>query len=226
MTAISTTSSNNALAALSGLKQGLQNVVQAMPQSTNEPILKFGKDGQWNYGADSIEVEDGSLWAVNPLSLQHGYQAWGREKTPDEGKLLGETLVPATHPLPTRSQLADVDAPWKELISVNLRCCSGEDEGVQVIYKPSSKGGLDAMRGLINKLIRQLDEDGSRPVAVLTLGSDSYKHKQYGKIYTPVLEVQEWRTMDGEGADEPAAEIEAKTETRVEDEPKQRRRRG
>jgi hypothetical protein len=36
------------------------------------------------------------------------------------------------------------------------------------------------------------------------LKKDHYAHKSYGKIYTPVFEVVEWVSMDGEA---PAAEV-------------------
>jgi hypothetical protein len=38
------------------------------------------------------------------------------------------------------------------------------------------------------------------------LKKDHYAHKSYGKIYTPVFELVEWVSMDGETpkADEPA----------------------
>jgi len=40
-------------------------------------------------------------------------------------------------------------------------------------------------------------------VAVVRLRKDHYAHKSYGKIYTPVFEVIEWISMDGE-AEAPA----------------------
>jgi hypothetical protein len=40
------------------------------------------------------------------------------------------------------------------------------------------------------------------------LKKDHYAHKSYGKIYTPVFELVEWVSMDGEApaADEPTPE--------------------
>jgi len=38
------------------------------------------------------------------------------------------------------------------------------------------------------------------------LKRDHYTHKSYGKIYTPVFEVQEWMSMDGGKAEETAEE--------------------
>jgi hypothetical protein len=41
------------------------------------------------------------------------------------------------------------------------------------------------------------------------LKKDHYAHKSYGKIYTPVFEVVEWVSMDGEA---PAAAAEPEVE--------------
>jgi hypothetical protein len=57
-------------------------------------ILKMDKTGHWVFGADQTEVEDGSLWAVNPFSFVHGYIAWG------DGEVLGEKMVSVSQPLP------------------------------------------------------------------------------------------------------------------------------
>jgi hypothetical protein len=49
----------------------------------------------------------------------------------------------------------------------------------------------------------QVDKDKEKPVAIVKLGKDHYTHKSYGRIYTPVFEVLEWVSMNG---DESAAE--------------------
>jgi len=57
-------------------------------------------------------------------------------------------------------------------------------------------------------LAEQVEKDQSKPVAIVRLKKDHYSHKSYGKIYTPVFEVIEWISMDGEPeapkAEEPA----------------------
>jgi hypothetical protein len=52
----------------------------------------------------------------------------------------------------------------------------------------------------------QVEKDPERPVPIVTLGKDHYQHKSYGRIYTPVFEIVEWVSMDGE---EPVAEAAA-----------------
>jgi hypothetical protein len=52
-------------------------------------------------------------------------------------------------------------------------------------------------------------------VPIVTLGKDHYQHKSYGRIYTPVFEIVEWVSMDGE---EPVAEA------TTDEQPRRRRR--
>jgi hypothetical protein len=47
-------------------------------------------------------------------------------------------------------------------------------------------------------------------VPVVRLGKEHYTHKSYGRIYTPVFDIQEWVGMDGEA--EPAEQEEAPAE--------------
>ncbi len=66
------------------------------------------------------------------------------------------------------------------------------------------------------QLAEQVEKDQTKPVPVVRLKKDHYAHKSYGKIYTPVFELVEWVSMDGETpkADEPEAEPAAPTRRR------------
>ena len=95
---------------------------------------------------------------------------------------------------------------------MQLKCFSGEDEGEEVIYKPSSVGGANVMQKLLDELEKQLDAGTDEIVPVVELTTDNYQHKQYGKTYVPQFDIVEWVTMDGpvEGDDEPAPAPEEK----------------
>jgi hypothetical protein len=68
-------------------------------------------------------------------------------------------------------------------------------------------GGKRAVQTLAVAIAAQVEKDPERPVPIVTLGKDHYQHKSYGRIYTPVFEIVEWVSMDGEeAADAPAAE--------------------
>jgi len=59
-------------------------------------------------------------------------------------------------------------------------------------------GGKRSVQTLAVASAEQVEKDQSKPVAIVKLKKDHYAHKSYGKIYTPVFEVQEWVSMDGE----------------------------
>jgi hypothetical protein len=166
-------------------------------------ILKMDKRGDWVFGADQTEVDEGTLWAVNPFSFVHGYIAWG------DGEVLGEKMVSVSHPLPEmESAPAGAKRGWETQVGMSLKCISGPDNGLEVRYSVTSVGGKRAVQGLAVAIAQQVENDQSKPVPVVTLKRDHYTHKSYGKIYTPVLEVQEWMSMDGGKAEgeEPKAD--------------------
>jgi len=214
MNTIANRAAGGALASIANLKAGLQNVQTAVHVKGGESILRMGKDGIWIYGADNIEVEEGSLWAANPLSLQHGFICWKKipEGSKDTPELLGEVLVSMFEPAVNKATLPDYGHPWVDVMSIQLRCTNGADEGEQVIYKPSSTGGLRAAKEqIIAAIMKQLDDDPAHPVPLIELKSDHYQNKTWGKTYVPEFAIGKWLSMDGV-AEEPA-EPEAKPTT-------------
>jgi hypothetical protein len=155
-------------------------------------ILKMDKRGDWVFGADQTEVDDGTLWAVNPFSFVHGYIAWG------DGEVLGEKMVSVSQPLPEMEAApAGAKRGWETQVGMSLKCISGPDNGLEVRYNVTSVGGKRAVQGLAVAIAQQVESDQTKPVPVVMLKRDHYTHKSYGKIYTPVFEVQEWVSMDG-----------------------------
>ena len=198
------------LPAVTSLATALRAVAPEVGSMT--VILKMDKTGHWVFGADQEEVEDDSLWAVNPFSFLHGFIAWG------EGEVLGEKMVPVTQPLP------DVDAPppgakrgWEPQVGFSLKCISGQDEGMEARYTTTSVGGKRAVQALAVEIASQVEKDQTKPVPVVKLAKDHYQHKSYGRVYTPVFDVQKWLSMDGEAPAQAEADAPA-------EEPRRRRR--
>ena len=162
-------------------------------------ILKMDKTGHWVFGADQTEVEDDATWAVNPFSFVHGFIAWG------DGEVLGEKMVSVAQPLPE----LDVAPPgakkgWEPQVGMSLKCLSGEDEGMEARYTVTSVGGKRAVQTLAVAIAAQVEKDQSKPVPIVRLKKDHYSHKSYGKIYTPVFEIVDWVSMEGEAQEEQA----------------------
>jgi hypothetical protein len=168
-------------------------------------IIKMDKTGHWVFGADQTEIEDDSTWAINPLSFVHGYIAWG------DGEVLGEKMVSVSQPLPE----LDAAPPnskkgWETQVGLSMKCVSGEDKGLEARYTTTSVGGKRAVQALAVAIATQVEKDQSKPVPIVRLGKEHYTHKSYGRIYTPVFDIQEWVGMDGEA--EPAEQEEAPAE--------------
>lgn len=187
--------------------------IQAEVGSTGTVIIKMDKTGHWVFGADQTEVEADSTWAVNPFSFVHGYIAWG------DGDVLAEKMVSVSEPLPEMD-----DAPpmakrgWEVQVGMSLKCLSGEDKGMEARYTTTSAGGKRGVQTLAVAIAEMVDKDPSKPVPVVLLKKEHYQHKSYGRIYTPLFDIQSWVSMDGE---EPAI---AEAEEVAEAAPTRRRR--
>lgn len=174
--------------------------IQADVGATGTVIIKMDKTGHWVFGADQDEVEADSTWAVNPFSFVHGYIAWG------DGDVLGEKMVSVSEPLPEMD-----DAPpmakrgWEVQVGMSLKCLTGEDKGMEARYTTTSAGGKRGVQTLAVAIAEMVDKDPSKPVPVVLLKKEHYQHKSYGRIYTPLFDIQSWVSMDGE---EPEVEVE------------------
>lgn len=176
------------------LVAGLANLAANVQTGGGTPYLRLLKSGAYVYGPENIEIEEGSLWAVNPFSIQHGFACWS------DGELLGEQMFPFNAQLPNPDTLPDYGDEWKPQISAHLKCLNGEDEGVEVLYKSTSLGLRTAMKDLINAIIAKAGEDPEHLVPVISLNVGSYHHKKYGEVFYPEFEIVDWIGMDGEGA--------------------------
>lgn len=190
------------LPSVASLSTALRTIATDVSASTTA-IIKMDRTGHWVFGADQTEAEDDARWAVNPFSFVHGFIAWG------DGEVLAEKLVPVTEPLPE----LDAAPPgakkgWEPQTGLSLKCISGEDAGMEARFTTTSVGGRKAVQTLAVAIAAQVEKDQGKPVPVVKLGKDHYLHKSYGRIYTPVFEVVEWVSMNGE-ADEAAPEAEA-----------------
>jgi hypothetical protein len=180
--------------------------IQADVGPTGTVIIKMDKTGHWVFGADQEEVEADSTWAVNPFSFVHGFIAWG------DGDVLAEKMVSVSEPLPEMD-----DAPpmakrgWEVQVGMSLKCLTGEDKGMEARYTTTSAGGKRGVQTLAVAIAEMVDKDPSKPVPVVLLKKEHYQHKSYGRIFTPLFDIQSWVSMDGEEpvVEEIAEEVEA-----------------
>jgi hypothetical protein len=189
---------------LPALTSALRNL-QPVGGDVGVAIIKMDKGGHWVFGADQTEIEEGSTWAVNPLSFVHGFIAWG------DGEVLGEKMVGIANPLPELDEAPPgAKKGWESQVGMSMKCVSGDDKGLEARYTVTSVGGKRAVQTLAVALADQVDKDQTKPVAIVRLKKDHYQHKSYGKIYTPVFEIVEWMSMDGEAPEVAAEEAPAR----------------
>ena len=162
---------------MNAYKQSLKAMASASKASQGGlPFLRLLRDGLWVYGADNTEVEEGSLWAVNSFSMSIGWIAWGNEGSKEAGTVLGEMLAPC--------------------VSFDLRCATGEDKGTLVRFKSNSIGGRRAFSDLLQLVAAAMDDGTGKCIPIAKLDADSYPHKKYGKIYTPLFDIKKWVMPD------------------------------
>lgn len=206
------------LPSVQSLSTALRVAAQQAAPNAGVVIVKMDKFGCWVFGADQTEVEAKSRWAVNPYSFVHGYIAWGADKTPAAGTVLGEKLAPMTEPLPEIGPSPENSGGWQLQLGFSLKCISGEETGLDGRFTTTSVGGKRAVKELVLAVAEQAEKDQTNIVPIITLERDSYQHNAYGKVFVPVLKVAEWVSIDG------PAEADADADEAPADEPKRRRR--
>jgi hypothetical protein len=187
---------------VAGLRAGIAESRASTPIAGGKPLLRLLKNGVWVFGQSDDPVQEGSSWAINPLSIGHGWSCWSNHPPALKRKneLLGEVMAPITSHKPPRPD--DIQGfPFTEQRIFELRCLDGDDAGTEVLYKTSSVGGMRAVDTMLAKLVEQLGTDPSHPVAIVQLESDSYNHSQYGQTFVPLIEIVGWADMSGEQAE-------------------------
>jgi hypothetical protein len=191
-----------AFTSLVALQAALANVPVGIGRA-GLPMLLFKSredSGTWGFGQRRTIPEEGSRWAVNPSTFQWGCISFG-----DGNKMVGERLVSVGQPKPLITDMPDTGFPWQEQWAVNMKCISGADAGVEVVFKATTDGAIKAILLLIDEVRNRLNggQHDGKIVPIVLLEKDSYQHSQYGKVPIPVLTLVDWMPLDGP-APEPA----------------------
>jgi hypothetical protein len=210
------------LPSVKSLSAALRSIEADVGAAGGIVILKMDKTGHWVFGADQTEVEDDSIWAVNPFSFVHGFIAWG------EGVVLAEKMALVSEPLPETGPAPDgAKRGWEMQVGMTLACTDGEDEGLQARYTVTSVGGKKAVQALAIAIAEQVDVNPEKPVPLVSLKKEHYQHKSYGRIYTPIFDITGWTSLDASSAaaESDADDAEDQADEAVADEAPRRRRR-
>lgn len=168
-----------------------------------KPFLRLQKDGTWVYGAEDVEVEDGSTWCINVMSLGHGWSCWVEKGPGQKNELMGEVMASMTEPCPARpAPIAQTE--FQQQRAFDLKCMDGEDTGTEVQYKTASVGGMRAVDGILASVQKALLDHPQFAFPVVKLEQDHYSHTKWGKIYTPIFNIIGWADMQGNLMDDAA----------------------
>jgi len=186
-----------ALTSLAALQTALANVnTAAIIGRSGLPMMLFKRegDGTWGYGQKRVIPEPGSRWAINPLTFKWGYVCFG-----DNNKKLDERLVSVSLPKPLATELPNLGFPWQEQWAVDMKCLDGADAGVEVTYKATTIGGIQAIVALLGLVRDRLNsgQHGGNVVPIALLEKDSYQHSERGRVWIPVLTIVDWMSLDG-----------------------------
>ena len=181
------------LPAIGTLKSALETARRQAPSSTGALFLRLARHGEWIYGPDSVPVADNSRFALNTLSLSHGWIAW------EDGAVQDEQMV-SVFQQPELPPQPDSGFDWQRQWAVLAQGIEGDDAGVALNYKGSSSGIRGAMGLLFDAVLKQADEAPTLIFPVVKLEMSSYQHKQYGRIFVPVLTIERWVDVDGKGS--------------------------
>lgn len=166
-----------------------------------KPFLRLLKNEVWVWGPSNEEMQPGSRWVVNIMSLAHGWNCWV------DSEMRGEVMASMADPKPECPPPID-GTPYKEQRAFELKCIDGDDEGTEVLYKCNSLSGIRAIDGLLAQIQRQLATAEGRlhPCPVITFSSSWYDHPKFGRVTTPIYDLVGWSDMDGNlaGAPSPA----------------------
>jgi hypothetical protein len=189
-------SAGKAVNSLAALSAALNNVdTSAFGGRSGLPMMLFKREGSGTYvvGQKKVVAEAGSRWAFNPTTFCWGYVAFSKDNK------VHERLVSVSKPRPDVTTLPDVGAEWQDEMTVNMKCVSGVDEGLEVVFKASTDGPLKEVMQVLEKVRDRINsgEHDGKIVPIATLEKDSYQHAEFGRVWFPVFKIVEWVTLDG-----------------------------
>ena len=167
------------------------------------PMCKFTKQGEFSI-SDIDNIPAGTRCIAHADQISLGWQRWEDGK-PVERRigLVADKFVP-----PQRNELGDTDErqwelqddgtrrdPWQ--FQMTLPITRLDAGGETYNFTTGSKGGLACVNRLTRAYGRRLRDEKVPGVPIVELKADHYRHRTYGKIFYPVMNIVGWTGADG-----------------------------
>ena len=165
-------------------------------------FLKF-KKGDWIYGRNEDTFpENGFEGIPNLPEIKYGWVCW------KDGTLGDEFWVSISETLPDKSTLTDhgpysqENDGWQQNVRFDIKILAtkGVPETIMAQFTASSRGAQSATGSLLKQWARDGKEGKHLDKApVVLFGADFYKHKSFGRVDIPTMEIV--RYVDLQDAD-------------------------
>ncbi len=159
----------------------------------SKAFLKFTKQAEWLWGKEDREVGQDEEIALNMLSYAKGFICWvDGEPAAERMEFLASGKPVQKSDLEDFGPYESSEDGWKLQVAVDLKLLS---DGTELHYATTSKGGRSALGEVLKEFATRAKLGEPDLIPIVRLSSDSYKHKKYGRIATPAVEVVCWTNL-------------------------------
>jgi hypothetical protein len=184
-------------------------------------LLKFVK-GDWLVGEEQTKVAPTATFVVNMQEYWRGWVKWIDKQPPEH--MIGRVVD--RHRVHLREELGDLDQsrwesdsngvkrdPWQRVVYLIMR---GTDSDDFITFTSTSDGGRKAVGKLCDRFDR-LRHSHPAQMPVVSLTSESYQHKEYGKVLKPKFNVVGWDYWDDAAKEDPKGTLQQQRDEEMND---------
>jgi hypothetical protein len=185
-------------------------------------LLKFVK-GEWLLGEEQKGVSPTTMFIANMNEYWRGWVKWV-DKEP-VAHLIGRVVD--RHRVHLREELGDLDQfkwesdgngvkrdPWQRAVYLVMRNSENDDP---ITFTSGSDGGRKAVAKLCDRYDR-LRHKFPAQMPVVVLASESYQHREYGKVLKPKFNVVGWDYWDEDAKKDPDGTLQQQHAAEMSDE--------
>jgi hypothetical protein len=173
--------------------------------------MRFTKAGEYETGQDKRVIPLRSWFIALMHEEHHGYVLW-KDKHP-----VDETFVRVKDgPPPTRESLGDNDRamwevdssgkardPWQFTYCLPILSLEGEEV---LTFIAATKGSIQAVERL-NKRHARFGPKHYPKLPIIEFERDSYPHRDFGKVWYPILSIVDWADLPGARQEDAATNV-------------------